>query len=70
MFLLVYSVKAVLYLLFLKFLSFALIYGSTREDPMEYIGRADHYRALCEIFTVVFLMIHLFQEIDEISRFV
>ncbi len=61
---------AAFYVLFLMVLSFALLYGSTREDPTQYSGSADRLRAVCEICSVVFLMIHLFQEIVEIARFV
>ena len=67
---LLFSIKAALYVLFLTLLSFALIYGSTRDDPTQYDGGADHFRALCEIFSIIFLMLHLVDEISEIIRFV
>jgi hypothetical protein len=64
------SIIAAFYVLFLTVLSFALLYGSTREDPTHYSGSADRLRAVCEICSVVFLMFHLFEEIVEIARFV
>lgn len=51
-------------------LSFALIYGSTRDDPTEYKNQLDNLRAVCEIFSIGFLMLHLFDEIGEMARFV
>jgi hypothetical protein len=56
--------------LFLAVLSFALIYGSTREDPTQYNGSADKLRAFCEICSIVLLMVQLFDEIGELARFV
>ena len=67
---LLFSIKAALYVLFLTLLSFALIYGSTRDDPIQYNGRADKFRACCEIFSIIFLMLHLLDEISEVTRFV
>lgn len=65
-----FSIKTAFYVLFLSALSFALIYGSTRQDPTQYNGSADNFRAFCEIFSILCLIIHLFEEIDEIERFV
>ena len=69
-FLTLFSIKAAFYVLFLAVLSFALIYGSTCQDPTQYNDSADKFRAFCEVCSVIFLMIHLFEEIDEIARYV
>ncbi|XP_028403823.1 uncharacterized protein LOC114526426 [Dendronephthya gigantea] len=63
-----YCIRAGLYLLFLAVLSFALVYGSTRDDPTQYEGAADTIRAFCEICSIVFLMVDLFVEIREVAR--
>ena len=63
-----FCVKAALFLLFLTMLSFALIYGSTREDPTQYNDSADKLRAFCEICSIVLLMFHLVDEFGEIAR--
>ena len=65
-----FSFKTAVYVLFLAALSFALIYGSTRQDPTQYNGSADNFRAFCEIGSILCLIFHLFEEIDEIARFV
>lgn len=63
-----FCIKAAFYLLFFGLLSFALIYGSTRNDPTQYEGSADKFRAICEICSIVFLMAQLFDEIGEMAR--
>lgn len=63
------SIKAACYAVFLTLLSFALIYGSTREDPTEYDGSGDKLRGFCEICSVIFLMFHLFDEFGEMVRY-
>ena len=51
-------------------LSYALIYGSTREDPTQYSGRADGLRLFCEILTIIFLMFYFFEEVNQAERWV
>ena len=57
-------------MLFLLLLSFALVYGATCEDPAEYNGRTDQFRAFCEIVSIILLMLQLLYEISEVIRFV
>ncbi|XP_028403084.1 transient receptor potential cation channel subfamily V member 5-like [Dendronephthya gigantea] len=60
--------EAALYALFFTVLSFALIYGSTRDHPTRYEGPADIFRALCEICSIIFLMVQFVQMTFEIAR--
>ncbi|XP_028417809.1 uncharacterized protein LOC114542467 [Dendronephthya gigantea] len=60
--------KAVLYLIFLAVLSYALMFGSTRDDPTQYDGPADNFRAVCEMASIIFLIVHLLDEFGEILR--
>ena len=62
------SVQASFYVLFLTLLSYALIYGSTVEDPTQYSGKADGLRLFCEVVTVIFLMFYFFEECNEAER--
>ncbi|CAB4038466.1 transient receptor potential cation channel subfamily V member 5-like, partial [Paramuricea clavata] len=39
-----FRLQAILYTIFLVLLSYALIYGATREDPKKYDGSADKFR--------------------------
>ena len=64
------SVQASFYVLFLTLLSYALIYGSTVEDPTQYSGKADGLRLFCEVVTVIFLMFYFFEECNEAERWV
>ena len=57
-------------MLFLLLLSLALVYGATRDDPSKYDGRADNFRAFCEIISIIILMVQLLDEISEVARFV
>lgn len=63
-----FCVQAAFYLLFLLVLSYALIYGSTREDPTQYSGKADGLRLFCEILTIIFLMFYFFEEVNQAER--
>jgi len=63
-----FSVQASFYILFLTLLSYALIYGSTVEDPTQYNGKADGLRLFCEIFTIIFLMFYFFEEVNQAER--
>ena len=63
-----FRLQAAFYLLFLVLLSFALIYGSSREDPLKYSGSADELRLFCEIFSIIFVWFYAFEEINQIFR--
>ncbi|CAH3135142.1 unnamed protein product [Porites lobata] len=63
-----FSVCTGLYVTFLLLLSFALFYGSTRDDPTQYHGSADHLRMLCEIFVVIFIVGYVADEINEMEK--
>ncbi|XP_020624661.1 uncharacterized protein LOC110062138 [Orbicella faveolata] len=63
-----FSVQASFYILFLTLLSYALIHGSTVEDPNQYNGKADGLRLFCEIFTIIFLMFYFFEEVNQAER--
>lgn len=62
------SVHASFYILFLIVLSYALIYGSTQDDPTQYNGKANGLRLVCEIVTMTFLMFYAFKELDQAER--
>jgi hypothetical protein len=66
MFLVLFSAQAILYTVFLALLSYALIYGATREDPRKYDGSADNFRLFCEVLSIVFVMVYLFDEVHQI----
>lgn len=57
-------------MIFLLLLSFALLYGSTRDDPTQYHGSADHLRMVCEIFVVLFIVGYVADEINEMEKYV
>ncbi|XP_067038362.1 transient receptor potential cation channel subfamily V member 1-like [Acropora muricata] len=63
-----FCVQASLYVVFLLLLSYALIYGSTQDDPMQYIDTADVVRLICEILSIIFLVFYLFKDIDQAVR--
>lgn len=63
-----FCVQASFYILFLTLLSYALIYGSTVEDPNQYNGKADGLRLFCEIFTIIFLVFYFFEEVNQTER--
>ncbi|KAK2556753.1 hypothetical protein P5673_021312 [Acropora cervicornis] len=48
--------QASFYVLFLTVLSYALIYGSTQDDPTQYSGKANGLRLFCEIVSISFLV--------------
>ena len=58
------SIQASLYVVFLLLLSYALIYGSTQDDPMQYRDTANVVRLICEILSIIFLIFYLFKDID------
>lgn len=60
--------QASLYVVFLAVLSFALIYGSTQDDPTQYSGKANGLRMICEILSIIFVIVYLFKEIEQAER--
>ncbi|XP_015780961.1 PREDICTED: uncharacterized protein LOC107358902 [Acropora digitifera] len=65
-----FCLQAAFYTLFLTVLSYALIYGSTQDDPTKYSGKANGLRLFCEVLTVIFLMFFFFEEVNEAERLV
>ncbi|PFX32144.1 Transient receptor potential cation channel subfamily V member 4 [Stylophora pistillata] len=61
-------VQGSFYIVFLTLLSFALIYGSTLDDPTQYGGRANGLRLFCEVLTIIFLMFYFFEEVNQAER--
>jgi uncharacterized membrane protein (DUF485 family) len=55
-------------MIFLLVLSFALIQGSTRDNPNEYREAVDKLRAFCELLTVLMLFLYIFEEVNQIAR--
>ena len=62
------SLQALLYVVFLLLLSYALIYGSTQDDPSQYRDTANVVRLICEILSIIFLTFYLIKEIDKAIR--
>ena len=62
------SIQASLYVVFLLLLSYALIYGSTQDDPTQYTDTTNVVRLICEILSIIFLTFYLLQEIDQAIR--
>ena len=56
------------YVFFLVVLSFALIYGSTRQNPNAYINHGDHLRALCEVISIIFIMFYIVAEVNQMEK--
>ena len=54
--------------MFLALLSYAFIYGATRDDPNKYDGGADYFRLFCEVLSIIFVMLYIFEEILQIVR--
>ncbi|KAK2556747.1 Transient receptor potential cation channel subfamily V member 5 [Acropora cervicornis] len=63
-----FCLQASLYVVFLLLLSYALICGSTQDDPMQYRDTANVVRLICEILSIIFLVFYLFKEIDQAVR--
>ncbi|XP_028412446.1 transient receptor potential cation channel subfamily V member 3-like [Dendronephthya gigantea] len=63
-----FSLQAIGYVIFLALLSYALIYGATRDDPSQYDGPADNFRLFCEVLSIIFVMLYIFEEIFQIVR--
>ncbi|XP_015761535.1 PREDICTED: uncharacterized protein LOC107340682 [Acropora digitifera] len=63
-----FCVQAAFYVLFLTVLSFALIHGSTQDDPTQYSGKANGLRLFCEALSIIFLMFYFFEEVNQAER--
>ncbi|XP_068675391.1 uncharacterized protein [Montipora foliosa] len=63
-----FCVQASLYIVFLTVLSYALIYGSTQDNPKQYSGKANVLRLICEVLSIIFLLFYLSKEIDQAGR--
>ncbi|XP_068727782.1 transient receptor potential cation channel subfamily V member 5-like [Montipora capricornis] len=63
-----FCVQALLYIVFLTMLSYALIYGSTQDNPKQYSGKANGLRLICEVLSIIFLLFYLSKEIDQAGR--
>ena len=63
-----FSVQSSFYVLFLTVLSYALIHGSTQDDPTQYSGNANGLRLFCEVLTIIFLMFYFFEEVNQAER--
>ncbi|XP_046844774.1 transient receptor potential cation channel subfamily V member 2-like isoform X2 [Xenia sp. Carnegie-2017] len=64
----IFCIQAICYSIFLVVLSYALIYGATREHPNHYNGPWDSLRLFCEILSIIFLMIYVLEEFYQIYR--
>lgn len=62
--------QASLYVVFLTVLAYALIFGSTQDDPTQYRGNANGLRFICEILSIIFVVFYLLKEIDQAERWV
>ncbi|XP_058957049.2 transient receptor potential cation channel subfamily A member 1-like [Pocillopora verrucosa] len=59
------SLQAALYVIFLLFLSYSLLYASTKLDPTQYRGTADLLRGICEVFTLLMVLFYMCEEINQ-----
>ena len=64
----IFSLHAALYVIFLLFLSYSLIYGSTKLDPTQYMGAADTLRGVCEVFTLFMVVFYICEEINQMRK--
>lgn len=62
------SLHAALYVIFLLFLSYSLIYGSTKLDPTQYRGAADSLRGICEVVTLFMVVFYICEEINQMRK--
>ncbi|XP_022807165.1 uncharacterized protein LOC111344220 [Stylophora pistillata] len=60
------SLQAGLYVIFLLFLSYSLLYGSTKPDPTHYRGAADLWCGFCEIATLLMVVFYICVEMNQI----
>ena len=64
----IFSVHAALYVIFLLFLSYSLIYGSTKLDPTQYRGAADSLQGICEVVTLFMVVFYICEEINQMRK--
>ena len=64
----IFSLHAALYVIFLLFLSYSLIYGSTKLDPTQYTGAADSLRGICEVVTLFMVVFYICEEINQMRK--
>ncbi|XP_066015450.1 uncharacterized protein [Pocillopora verrucosa] len=60
-----FSLQTAVYFIFLLFLSFSLLYGSTKPDPTQYSGTADLLCGFCEIVTLVMVIFYICEEMNQ-----
>ncbi|PFX11636.1 hypothetical protein AWC38_SpisGene24550 [Stylophora pistillata] len=63
------SLQTALYAIFLLFLSFSLLYGSTKPDPTQYRGAADLWCGFCEIVTLLMAVFYMCEELNQLRMF-
>nr|XP_058966812.1 transient receptor potential cation channel subfamily A member 1-like [Pocillopora verrucosa] len=59
------SLQTALYVIFLLFLSYSLLYGSTKPDPTQYSSGADLLCGFCEIVTLVMVVFYMCEEMNQ-----
>ena len=64
------SLQTAVYFIFLLFLSFSLLYGSTKPDPTQYSGTADLLCGFCEIVTLVMVIFYMCEEMNQMRMWV
>ena len=66
-FLFLFSLQTALYVIFLLFLSYSLLYGSTKLDPTQYSMRsgADLLCGFCEIVALVMVVFYMCEEMNQ-----
>ena len=57
-----------LYLLFMTFLTTSLVLAAKSTDPNVYADGLDWFRLICEIITLIWVLVHLGLEIYELGR--
>ncbi|CAH3169648.1 unnamed protein product [Pocillopora meandrina] len=57
--------QAAFYVIFLLFLSYSLIHGSTRTDPTQYKGMTDFLRGFCEVVTLAMAVFYICEEFNQ-----
>ncbi|CAH3156925.1 unnamed protein product [Pocillopora meandrina] len=57
--------QAAFYVIFLLFLSYSLIHGSTRTDPTQYRGVTDFLRGFCEVVTLAMAVFYICEEFNQ-----
>ncbi|XP_066015304.1 transient receptor potential cation channel subfamily V member 4-like [Pocillopora verrucosa] len=57
--------QAAFYVIFLLFLSYSLIHGSTRTDPTQYRGVTDFLRGFSEVVTLAMAVFYICEEFNQ-----